>query len=180
MFSETVDIHYNGVDYSMAAGQHHLSLTGEEHLSFSVDLDAQVLETWDADVRSVDVIHAGRPIAWLHDTFAPNIASDLEGAALQVAIWELLVDYDGTFDLSSGNFRISDWESIALVASSYLESFGMYAFYHDPESYITSSYIFYSDASPRSQHMIVPEPSAMLPLSVFAICLISKRRRVAS
>lgn len=178
-FSDTVDIVYNDIGQSVTAGQHRLHFTGEEHLSFSVDLDALVLESWNAGIQSVDVIHAGRPIAWLHDTFAPNIASDLAGAGLQVAIWELLVDYDGTFDLNSGNFRVSNWGPIALVASSYLESFGVFALHQDPQSYVTNSYLLFSDPSPQSQHMIVPEPPLALPFAVLVIWLIARRLYVA-
>ncbi len=54
---------------------------------------------------TISAEHAGR-IAFLYNHFGSTTLSDIQGPALQLAIWELLYDSSDTADFSAGNFSV--------------------------------------------------------------------------
>lgn len=55
---------------------------------------------------TISADHAGR-IAYLYNHFGTSSLTNIQGPALQLAIWELLYDTSDTPDFSSGNFKIT-------------------------------------------------------------------------
>ncbi|PID55751.1 hypothetical protein CSB45_14545 [candidate division KSB3 bacterium] len=65
----------------------------------------------------------GLQAAWLMDNFYHSTMSKAQFAALQIAIWEVITDSSGDYDLSSGDFKIWGGEQKILdIAYSYLLS----------------------------------------------------------
>lgn len=77
----------------------------------------------------------GDKVAWLFNTFAEGIrlsGTDIQAAALQVAIWEAL--YDSSPDLGAGNFQLTTVGAIRDQANAYLSALDA-----GPGGYQTSS-----------------------------------------
>ncbi len=65
--------------------------------------------------------NSGVKVAWLYNTFGSSISSNVQGAALQAAIWEAL--YDSSVNLSSGFYHIDTSQTAVLnQANSYLNA----------------------------------------------------------
>jgi PEP-CTERM motif-containing protein len=103
---------------SVATAELNLSFGGTSGYSYCVDLAQSIgvgtTTGWDAldPAISAQVIRA----AWLVDTFHPEFASlgslygvtkQTEIAALQVAVWEVMGETPGNYDLTSGSFSIT-------------------------------------------------------------------------
>lgn len=63
----------------------------------------------------------GLQAAWLIDMFYDDAHDENHLAALQMAIWEVIVDHAGPYDLAAGDFKIWDGDQAAInLATSYL------------------------------------------------------------
>jgi len=183
--TQLLNIRHDGVSSNEYLGELLIEVTQggvtRNEIAFCVDLDNDALSKWTATKQPTSIIDtwapsgAGKKIAFLFDAFAASANTNTKAAALQAAIWELLDDSGGTLDVRSGDFRLigtnSTTNAVAAQATNYLAALPA-----DLSGYVPSSYIIYSDASPRSQHMIVPEPGSLLLLAL-AIPAIARRRR---
>jgi hypothetical protein len=122
------------------------------------------------------VEHAGEKAAWLFNTFAAPInatQSDVQAAALQVAIWEAL--YDTSANLATGNIRVLASSAVLSQANSYLSA--LYS-----SSYVgsTASILFTGNGQEQITHN-VSEPSSLLLVGAGLILFARyQRRRVAT
>jgi len=97
----------------------------------------------------------GKWAAYLYNTFAPTVNSATKGAALQIALWEVV--YDGQsgygYDLNAGQFRFSSNAAILSQATSYLNTQGLSVagYYDDTQDLIGP---------------VVPEPGSLLLLGM--------------
>lgn len=128
---QTIRVHTPGAGYDgrVRAGLFHL--TGDSGLgdfvAFCVDL-AQFLNNpqqatlapnlfgsavQDGMARLFDVALGG-------DTLAGAIDTSLEAAGLQVALWEVLYDTGGTYDLGAGGFHVSENAAVRAQAEAYI------------------------------------------------------------
>ena len=105
-----------------------------------------------------------------------GINSRVEGAAFQLALWEIITDTASGFDLSSGGFRVS-WAPAAVVsqAASYLSGLASAA---------TGGYQLTFLNSGSSQNLVtvsqispVPLPAAAGMLGFGVLTLVGVRRR---
>jgi hypothetical protein len=122
---ETVDVVAGGHTGSVATAQLDLTVGGASGFSYCVDLAQSIgpgtSSGWDlrAPALSDSVIRA----AWLVDTFQPGLDSMVHPAsddyafgvthataiaALQVAVWEVMAESPGNYDLYSGAFALAD------------------------------------------------------------------------
>ncbi|GAK56457.1 hypothetical protein U27_03419 [Candidatus Vecturithrix granuli] len=63
----------------------------------------------------------GLQAAWLFDMFYDDAHDENHLAAVQMAIWEVIVDPAGPYDLTTGDFKISEGDPAAIeLAKSYL------------------------------------------------------------
>jgi hypothetical protein len=133
------------------------------------------------DQLAAFAVDAGKKAAWLYNTYAPTIhesGTNVEAAALQVAIWEAL--YDEAPDLGAGDFQLvvnagvygglGAAEAIRDQAWTYLAGEeGLF----DSGSYHTSEAVWLNAPIPNGQDQIVsrqpvsvPEPSTTLLLAL--------------
>ena len=103
--------------------------------------------------------------------------SPAEAAGLQVAIWELLVDFGSVIDLTSGDFEIRSPGAVETAAQGYLSALPA-----DLSGYTTTSFIVASDngrTARSSQHMIVPEPMTAGLMGITLPLFLLRRKRSA-
>lgn len=119
----SVAINYFGNALNVYSGPQLASLNGGSTFdAYCVDLDHwnTLPSTYPVDVLSTNLLTNGQRIAYLYNTYATAVATSTQGAALQLAIWDVLVDNgDG---LSVGNLKSSVGGGILSQANTYLAS----------------------------------------------------------
>jgi hypothetical protein len=168
----TVEIIHDGDKSTVKAGELLVKVDGTNMTGFCVDLDNSVKSSWTASISSGSWLNGAKQVAYLFDTFAGSVTTGVQAAALQVAIWEVLEDHGDGYDLSKGDFKLSGSSSVATAAMSYLS-----ALPGNLSNYNTTSYVLKSGSSPRSQHMIVPEPATLITSMLLAPIMFLRRRR---
>jgi hypothetical protein len=146
--------------------------------AYCVELLNTLTGTDDVDIKSTNVLQvsgvpdAGGKAAWLFNTFAPAIhtqaySTQLEkfdanqnAAALQVAIWESMLDSSN--DLLGGTFKLNTTGAIKTKAMEYLSQ--LYA--GGPSGYNTSAATWLDTDLKQSQISLpgVPEPASLVLL----------------
>jgi PEP-CTERM motif len=163
--------------------------------------------TWSAEVLSMSQYTGnsafaitggnGGAIAYLYSQFASTVATSVQSAALQIAIWK--VDYDDSGDLATGNFQFADssdpnsiQHQVFVQTSAYLAGF-------DPTLSTGEATLFRATSHPDDLYQdlvapenvyaslvlnaAVPEPSSMaMMLSglVVAGLVVARRRRTST
>jgi hypothetical protein len=166
----SVDIYHNGNTATVKAGELNVKVDTIPLVAFCVDLDHSVKPAWSANEVPVTAILGGKAAAYLYDTFRPLVSDNTTAAALQVAIWEVIDDPTGPYDLGAGNFRLFGAASIATQANTYLA-----AIPGDLSGYVTPSYILDSVSYPYSQDLIVPEPGTLMALMLGLPLFLARR-----
>lgn len=169
-FKSSINYKLDGDPKSVKAGQLLIDFDGKDEIAYCVDLRHTIKSEWQATFVNVDFINGGKAAAFLFDTFAAAVDSNLKAAALQVAIWEVVEDYS-SINLGSGNFKLTTTGSIATLAQSYLSVIPA-----NLSNYNTDAYIIKSGSNPRSQHLIVPEPGTLIAI-LAGLPLVFRRRR---
>jgi len=192
-YGQNVSTHlYNGsswINRTGFVGQLELSWTNStvnEFIGYCLTLNLTLLNPQDVTVRALSelpdpvgnppyaVANAGDRIAWLLNNI--SVTSSLQGAALQVAIWEVLYDPFGSYNLSSvspGNFWAEG--AAATQAADYLRWMGSSM---SEAIWLDSGYM----SAQRGQDYgvsSVPEPGSMLMLGTGLIGLGMVVRRKA-
>ncbi len=170
------EVHYrHDGNHRARAGELLIEFDDEEYTAYCVDLDHRLEDKWDADFEPVSFINGGIQIAYLYDMFASMVSSNVEAAGLQVAMWELVEDFGGALDLAHGDFKLRNHHDVRAAAQGYLD-----ALPGDLSGYSTSSFILASGGCPRSQHLIVPEPTTLAMLGLGLPLLWVRRRNSAA
>jgi hypothetical protein len=136
---------------------------------------------WVTITDTTEIAQVGGKVGHLINTFAPVLldnGSDTDAMALQVAIWEVLVETSGTYDVTKGKFRAkqSDGDSFSsselAAINGYLNSMG------------TGTARYYlsdldNDCDPKSQSILtpVPEPATLGVLAIGALAMVRRRKR---
>jgi len=95
-----------------------LANDGDWFTAFCVDpfQYAQIGGTLSVDLVSPSTVNGGLKAAWL---FEQNYKKDpATVAALQVAIWEVIVDYDKAYNLTSGDYSITSINGKTLTSAN--------------------------------------------------------------
>ncbi len=171
-FKKNVKIQHYGSQMNVAAGQILLTYEGKDYEAFCVDMDHVIKNSWTGSFEPISFLTNGLAAAYLYDTYAADVSSDLEGAALQVAIWEVIDDFGGTLDVTSGNFQLLNRSDVGNLAQSMLD-----AMPQSLNNYSTNAWIIESGEAPRSQHQIVPEPGALLLMATALPLFLTNKRR---
>lgn len=149
-------------------------LAGESLVSYCVDASTYLQGQQWVDLEDTSTLgssQAGARVAYLFNTFAATVTSNLQAAALQLAIWEAL--YDSGQDLAGGIFKLNTINS-ALHAQTNAYLAQMYA------SNLNDSAITTWLNTGKGQDQVtrrVPEPSTLLLMAGAA--LFAARRKFA-
>lgn len=157
-----------------SAGQLLIEFDGADEIAYCVDLRTSIKGEWKGSFMDVDFLKGGKAAAFLYDTYAASVDTNLKAAALQVAIWEVIEDYS-TLNLSAGNFRLIGAPTIATQAGIYLNSLP-----GNLDDYQTNAFVIKSEGSPKSQALIVPEPGTLAALLAGFPILMYRRRKAAA
>lgn len=122
----------------------------------------------------------GSLLGHIVNTYAPSLALnglDDEAMALQVAIWEILVDSGGPYSVTGGSFRArkSDGNAFSAVTLGLINGI-----LSDSGSGVANYYQSALNAAgaPKSQSILtpVPEPATMGVLAVGTLAMLRRRR----
>jgi hypothetical protein len=110
-------------DWHVFAGQYHMHLAGgPEFNSFCVDLNHTVTvgQSFQVSVQpNMTGVMAGGEVAYLYQKYGvATLSNNVMAAALQIALWKLSVDGNGS--LTSGNFQYLGADAVAAAATTFL------------------------------------------------------------
>ena len=170
-----VDVNYFGSNHLLYAGPQSASLDGGERFdAYCVDLTHwnSLPTVYPVNVLSTDLLTNGQRIAYLYETYAGTVTNATQGAALQLAIWDVLTDDGDGF--TAGNFKSSTGGAILTQANTYLLD----------SVYMTGEVSWLKAATHGNggqyQDLVgpaVPGPAAALPFAAWAIALRKRRNR---
>lgn len=183
---QTVKIKFNGQTSTVSAGTMAIRVGGQAYDAYCVDLDNwnKTGDKYDVSVKSLSAIGANSNyIKNIYAQFSGGVNSGNTGAALQLAIWDALVD--GGDGIDKGNFRAYNLNSsVSGLVSNYLAA--------KDNSSMTDAFTYkYFEATShqsgwdcnRFQNLMageaVPEPMTMIGLGGLALAALKKRRRNA-
>jgi hypothetical protein len=166
----TVEIHSPTLgDLTTHAGELNWSSTPSLELaalfySYCVDATHYLTSTQVVSLEPSDnlsgtgVEQPGGKVAWLLNTYAADIhdgGTDIQAAALQVAIWAALYNPDGS--LTNGAFHVNSPGAVTTQAQVFLDNL-----FTGPTGFRTSDTLFLNASSGQDQMIPTPEPGAFL------------------
>jgi hypothetical protein len=178
-----VNFHGSGLladGLSVYAGTYHVSYEGVQYDAFCVDAD-HFDGSGPVSERSVTTLHNGQKIAYIYETYVPQIHNAVDAAAVGVAIWELLYEtQDSTYSAGSGRFYITGNDAVRNAANAVLQNL--------PETYQPTSTLTVLDSANCQDMLItshsvsalsqdVPEPATMALILVAVPFVIRRYRR---
>ncbi|MCO5296296.1 MAG: hypothetical protein M9921_05500 [Fimbriimonadaceae bacterium] len=176
-----VSLNYFGSTLNVVSGPQLASLDGGAMFdAYCVDLTHwnTIPSSYPVNSLSTDLLSNGQRIAYLYNTYAATVASSTQGAALQLAIWDVLVDNgDG---LSSGNLKSSVGGGILTQANAYLAaSVGQsaQANYLKATGHGTGGNYYQDLVGPCGPGPTVPGPAAALPFLTSAFAMRRRAKR---
>jgi hypothetical protein len=173
---EAVNIVYKGSSLNVWSGPVSASFKGGSNFdSYCVDLDHWInLPTaYEVKTSPINSLMYGGRAAFLYNQYASGVDSKVKGAALQVAIWDVIADNgDG---LGSGDFKTKNLSAdVKDLANSYLAA-------SSGKSGVAVLFeaIDHGPNCDKNQNFMgpVPEPASMAVLGMGVAALLRRRRK---
>ena len=175
--NQVVTLHAPGLlgdNLSVYAGQNRLNYQGQDLLGYCVDLNHYAV-TADMAQEPVTSLPRGQQVAYLFDTYASQVTTSRQAAALAVAIWELVAETQSTLSATSGYFYITGNSTAASDADALLA--GLPTTYTSPSNlevlYSNSAQCFLVDLP----SVTAPEPATVSLLVLGGVALMTRRRK---
>lgn len=173
--SQTVQTHAPGKladGLTTYAGQELITFENVNYKAYCVDLN-QYAATAQATAVPLNLTSFNNQwqLAYLFDTYAAGVTTDLQAAALGTAIWEVLTEPNGgAFDVTDtySQFWITGNNSVAAAANALLASL--------PANYTPTVWPVVLQSA-TAQDFIIPEPATLALLGVGGLVLLRSRRR---
>lgn len=174
--SKTVNITSSGYTGGAQAGQFRLSGSGGfgNFLAFCVDL-AKFMSSGNSYSTSSGSAFGATVDGYIDRLFTSAYASvdtAVEGAAFQLALWEIITDTGSAYSLTSGGFKATAGSAVTAQANSYLAGLAGAS---------TGGYTITYLNSGTSQNLVtvapVPLPAALGMLGLGVASLFGLRRR---
>lgn len=177
--SQNVTIKYDGASLTVGAGLARLSLNGgPDHFGLCVDLDHWNTNGLSYDVNVKPIAQQGpnaTRAAYLLNTFSSTVTSKAQGAALQLAVWDVI--YDNGDGFSKGRFRTSSVSTdTVLTANTYLQQ-SVSQTSAAAVWYEAKNHGKYNKSNQDFMAAAVPEPASMIALGAGLLALARRRRR---
>ena len=174
--SKVVNIQYHGNSFNVYAGAVLGKLdSGPTFDSYCVDLDHwdHLGDSYAVNLRMMSEQGPfGTRAAWLFNQYSGVVNSSDKGAALQLAIWDVIAD--GGDGISHGVFRASSNSTVNSLAGQYLAaSAGQVSSAHWLQA------VNHGRNGDRNQNFMaaVPEPSALAALLIGSVTLLRRKSR---
>jgi hypothetical protein len=188
---ETVTIALNGGSLDVYSGPQTATFGADTFEGYCVDLlhENYPPVTFDvAPVAAAGALNNGARIAQLLNRYAGTVTTAEQGSALQLAIWDVLVD--GGDGLGNGTFQASN---VSVGAGSFVSTYlsdalvgvSTVATYYQPTSHGPNGDLYQGIIGPGGGHIPndgpdpVPEPTSMAALGLGALGLLRRRARRA-
>jgi len=158
--------------HRVLAGQMRVRYQDEDYLGYCVDINGRV-GTTEVQERSWQTLRNGEQVAYLFETYADEVSTGKQAAALQVAIWEVLYEDSSRFDIERGSFHVRD-HGVERLAKTMLDSL--------PGSYEPTMALAVLDSDGKQDILIgggnsVPEPGVLALFGLVGMRVLSRRRR---
>ncbi len=174
--NEHVKIHADGLladELTVRAGQYLVTYKDVDYDAYCVDIDHYAgsgeVEEWE-----ISQLNNGYLVAYLFENHSDDVVTDLDAAALGVAIWEVIYEETGNeFNVDNGYFSITNNDDVAAAANELLAALPDT---HTPQWDLT---VLHSECK---QDMLIganpiPEPATLVLLGLGGIGVLIRRRR---
>ncbi len=159
------------------AGQLRLRYQDESYLGWCVDLD-HYTGTDEVEEWSYSTLNNADEVAYLFETYADDVVSGRDAAGLQAAIWEVINETSGTFDVTDGYFQIRNNGAAVQEANGLLATL--------PGSYTPQTELLVLHSDTKQDVLIgtgrpnpVPEPATVVLLLAGGAFAVHRRRKLA-
>lgn len=165
------------------AGQINIVLDGQSLIAYCVDLFTNIgLSTYNSTSGDPSGYTNGTRAAWILDTYKAGVTNNEAGAALQLALWDVV--HDGGDGLSNGNVRLDPTGSAslrtaaeAIVTASAGHASNNATILHNSSSDGTPRQTLITDRILQVSSIVdTPEPGSLL-MAAAGLCLFGFRRR---